>query len=71
MATMSLGDYIADKNGNFGRTVPDEEEFSFIKGLLRPVGTYLHGHRMYKVMAVWQTMALSWHSRMNVAFATA
>ena len=34
-----------------------EEEFSFIKELLRPVGTHLYGRRMYEVMSVWQTMA--------------
>jgi dihydrofolate reductase len=57
MATMSLDGYVADKNGNFDWTVPDEEEFSFIKELLRPVGTYLYGRRMYEVMTVWQPVA--------------
>ncbi len=57
MATMSLDGYIADKKGNFDWTVPDEEEFCFIKELLRPVGTYLHGRHMYEVMAVWQTVS--------------
>jgi dihydrofolate reductase len=56
MVNMSLDGYIADKNDNFDWTQPDEEEFSFIKELLRPVGTYLYGRRMYEVMAVWQTM---------------
>lgn len=57
MATMSLDGYVADKNGNFDWTVPDEEQFSFIKELLRPVGTHLYGRRLYEVMAVWQTVA--------------
>jgi dihydrofolate reductase len=56
IANMSLDGYVADKTGNFDWTAPDEEEFSFIKELLRPAGTYLYGRRMYEVMAVWQTM---------------
>lgn len=56
MINMSLDGYIADKNGNFDWTLPDEEEFCFITELLRPVGTYLYGRRMYEVMSVWQTM---------------
>ncbi len=57
MATISLDGYVADRTGKFDWTVPDEEEFSFIKELLRPVGTHLYGRRMYEVMAVWQTVA--------------
>lgn len=57
IANMSLDGHSADKNGNFEWTMPDEEEFSFIKELVRPVGTYLYGRRMYEVMTVWQTVA--------------
>ena len=34
---------------------PDEEYFSFINDLQRPVGTYLYGRRMYETMLYWET----------------
>ncbi len=35
--------------------MPDEEEHAFINDLLRPIGTYLYGRRMYEVMIGWET----------------
>ncbi len=29
---------------------------TFINDLLRPVGTYLYGRRMYETMVAWETM---------------
>jgi hypothetical protein len=29
--------------------------FAFITDLVRPVGTYFYGRRMYETMAVWET----------------
>ena len=34
---------------------PDDEQFAFITDLVRPVGTYLNGRRLYESMAVWET----------------
>jgi dihydrofolate reductase len=52
---VSLDGYIADEDGKFDWAVPGEEYFSFVNDLLRPVGTYLYGRRMYELMQVWET----------------
>jgi dihydrofolate reductase len=55
-AIASLDGYVADENGKFGWSAPDEEVHSFVNDLERPVGTYLYGRRMYEVLSVWETM---------------
>ena len=51
----SLDGYIADEDGKFDWGAPGEEYYSFINDLVRPVGTYLYGRRLYELMAVWET----------------
>jgi dihydrofolate reductase len=51
----SLDGYIADEDGKFDWGAPGEEYYSFVNDLLRPVGTYLYGRRLYELMAVWET----------------
>ena len=55
-AITSLDGYVADEDGNFDWSAPDEEVHAFVNDLERPVGTHLYGRRLYEVMLAWETM---------------
>jgi dihydrofolate reductase len=55
IANTSLDGYCEDRDGGIDFGAPDEEYFSFINDLERPVGTYLYGRRMYEAMVYWET----------------
>jgi dihydrofolate reductase len=70
VANVSLDGYIEDAHGSFEWTAPIDEVFTFITDLVRPVGTYLYGRRMYETMAVWETQpALAAQSELMADFA--
>ena len=48
----SLDGYIEDETGAFNWTDPNEVH-PIATELLRPVGTYLYGRRLYEMMAYW------------------
>jgi dihydrofolate reductase len=55
-AITSLDGYVADEDGNFDWSAPDEEVHAFVNDLQRTVGTNLYGRRMYEVMVAWEAM---------------
>jgi dihydrofolate reductase len=70
VSNVSLDGYIEDADGNFDWTAPSDEYFAFITDLVRPVGTYLYGRRLYESMAVWETTpALATQSELMADFA--
>jgi dihydrofolate reductase len=58
-AITSLDGYVADTEGRFDWSAPDEEVHAVVNDLERTVGTYLYGRSMYEVMAAWETMPLA------------
>jgi dihydrofolate reductase len=54
-AIASLDGYVADENGDFSWAAPDEELHAYLNDLVRPIGTFLYGRRMYEVMRFWET----------------
>jgi len=82
-AITSLDGYVADQEGTFGWAAPSEEVFTFVNDLLRPVGTFLFGRRMYDVMVAWETMQVAgqpaavadfakiWHASDKIVFSRA
>lgn len=53
-SNMSLDGCTEDERGAFDWTLPDDDVFAFITELMRSVGTYLYGRRMYETLAVWE-----------------
>jgi dihydrofolate reductase len=54
-AITSLDGYIEDERGQFDWAEPDGEVHAFVNDLVRPMGTYLYGRRMYETMVGWET----------------
>ena len=55
-AIASLDGDVADEDGRWDWSVPDEEVHAFVNDRARPIGTWLLGRRMYDVLVAWETM---------------
>src|ERR671921_1098278 len=53
--SVSVDGFIADREGAFGWTAPDEELFRFHLAEVRKLGGFLIGRRLYETMLVWET----------------
>jgi hypothetical protein len=59
IANTSLDGYVEDRDGGIQWGTPDEEYFSSINDVQRPIGTYLYGRRMYEAMLYWETAPIA------------
>ena len=59
ITNISLDGYIEDQTGAFDFGDP-EQTHPLVCELLRPVGTYLHGRRLYEKMSYWDGAAESY-----------
>src|SRR6266498_1853136 len=72
VTNVSLDGYIEDERGAFDWFPIDDEVFAFTTDLLRSVGTFLYGRRLYEAMAVWETdSALAAQSDLMADYASA
>ncbi len=53
ITSMSLDGYVEDETGAFDWVIPDQVH-ECVTELLRPVGTYLYGRRLYETMAYFE-----------------
>ncbi len=52
---VSVDGFIADREGRFAWTAPDDELFAFHLARVRELGCHLCGRRLYETMLVWET----------------
>jgi dihydrofolate reductase len=67
--SVSVDGFIADREGAFGWTVPNEEQFRFHIAQTRELGGYLCGRRLYETMLVWETDPSMRDNELGAAFA--
>jgi dihydrofolate reductase len=66
---VSVDGFIADRDGAFEWSVPDEELFRFHIAQTRELGGFLLGRRLYETMLVWETDPSMRETEAEAAFA--
>lgn len=70
LTNVSLDGFIEDVHGEFAWLPVDDEVFAFTTDLLKTMGTFLYGRRLYEAMSVWETdPSLAEHSDLFAEFA--
>src|SRR5881227_2508570 len=69
--SVSVDGFINDRDGGFDWTPPSEELFGFHLALVRELGGYLCGRRLYETMLVWETDPSMRDNEDRAAFADA
>jgi dihydrofolate reductase len=67
--SVSVDGFIADRDGDFGWTAPDEEQFRVHLAQVGELGGYLLGRRLYETMLVWETDPSLRDGELSSAFA--
>jgi dihydrofolate reductase len=66
---VSVDGFIADRDGAFAWTAPDDELFGFHTAQVGELGGYLCGRRLYETMLVWETDPSLRDGELGAAFA--
>ena len=69
--SVSVDGFIADREGAFDWSVPDEELFRFHADQTRGLGGFLLGRKLYETMLVWETDPAMRETEDEAAFADA
>ena len=67
--SVSVDGFIADREGAFGWTAPNEEQFRFHIAQTRELGGHLCGRRLYETMLPWETDPSMRDNELRAAFA--